>query len=335
MNYQLLINPKHYNIYNKNTDKIILSEFNILNNKYNFAKEVQIKNICNLNYICFKSEDISVIQNKISELSFFLGIFEEKNTYLKAIDLKENCFINKNISSILKYSGKTNEVFTKMMLNIAENLIDEKENLNLIDPICGKGTTLFEGLVKGHNCYGIEISPKVVEESAVFLRKFLENEKLKFSLNKEKFSGENKSFKAEKYIFKINKNKENKEYKNFEIVACNTVYADKIFKKNFFDIVIGDLPYGVKHSNITNEKQSSITRSPKELLEKNLNVWKNIMKDNGILALSWNTYLLKRIEFEKILEQKGFEIIKEENLLNLEHRVDQAINRDIIFAKKK
>ena len=31
----------------------------------------------------------------------------------------------------------------------------------------------------------------------------------------------------------------------------------KKFKEDFFDLIIGDLPYGVKHSNITNEKQNS------------------------------------------------------------------------------
>ena len=48
--------------------------------------------------------------------------------------------------------------------------------------------------------------------------------------NKEKLSGENKSFKAEKHIFNINKNKESKDNKHFEVVSINTVFADKILK---------------------------------------------------------------------------------------------------------
>ena len=50
--------------------------------------------------------------------------------------------------------------------------------------------------------------------------------------------------------------------------------------------------------------------------------------------MSWNTFLLKRNEFEKLLINKGFEVVKNENLLSFEHRVDQAINRDFIVAKK-
>ena len=272
--------------------------------------------------------------DKISELSFVLGIFEQKNELLKPIAKTNIEFVNNNISSLLKYSGKTNEYFTKLMINIAANLIDKNENINLLDPICGKGTSLYEGLIKGYNCYGIEIASKVVEEIFIFLKKFLEKERYKFNSKKEKFSGENKSFKAEKFIFEINKNKENKDFKHFEVVSANTFFTDKIYKKSFFDIIVGDLPYGVKHSNISNEKQNSFTRNPKELLEKSLDSWKNVLNENGILVISWNTFLLKREDFKNLLTSKGFKVIENENLLSFEHRVDQAINRDIIVAKK-
>ncbi len=335
MNYCLLINNKHYLTYNVNAEKIILAEFNILNEKYKFAENVQIRDICGLKYLSYKNINDNIdILDKISELSFVLGIFEQKKELLKPIAKTNIEFVNNNISSLLKYSGKTNEYFTKLMINIAANLIDKNENINLLDPICGKGTSLYEGLIKGYNCYGIEIASKVVEEIFIFLKKFLEKERYKFNSKKEKFSGENKSFKAEKFIFEINKNKENKDFKHFEVVSANTFFTDKIYKKSFFDIIVGDLPYGVKHSNISNEKQSSFTRNPKELLEKSLDSWKNVLNENGILVISWNTFLLKREDFKNLLTSKGFKVIENENLLSFEHRVDQAINRDIIVAKK-
>lgn len=334
MKFAILINPKHFRNYNTSSEKILLAEFNILNRKYNFASNIEIKEICDINYLLFDAESITNIIEEISNLSFNLALFEIKNDLLKPIKKERNDFVNSNISSMLKYSGKTNEYFTELMLNIASNLIDKKDDINLLDPICGKGTTLFEGLVKGYNCYGIEIAPKVVDEIAVFLRKFLENERYKFNLKKEKFSGANKSFKAERYIFDITKNKENRDNKHFEVVSGNTIYADKIFKKDYFDIIIGDLPYGVKHSNITNEKQNSFTRSPKELLQNSLSVWKNLLNNDGIMILSWNTFLLKRNEFVSLLEEKGLKLVDIDSINNFEHRVDQAINRDLIVVKK-
>ncbi len=62
--------------------------------------------------------------------------------------------------------------------------------------------------------------------------------------------------------------------------------------------------------------------------------WKKVLNKDGLLIMSWNTFLLKRNEFEKLLINKGFEVVKNENLLSFEHRVDQAINRDFIVAKK-
>lgn len=334
MKYAILINNKHYLTYNKNSDNIILSEFNILNESLNFAKDIKLENLCGLNYLIFDADDIKIYLPKISTLSFLLGIFEYKDGYLKPIEKEFKEFINPNISSILKYSGKTNEYFTRLMINIGSYILNKNENLNILDPICGKGTTLYESLINGYNCYGIEIAPKVVDEIAVFLRKFLENERYKFSYKKEKLSGENKSFKAEKHIFNINKNKDSKDNKHFEVVSVNTVFSDKIFKKDYFDLIVGDLPYGVKHSNITNEKQNSFTRSPKELLEKSLDSWKKVLNKDGLLVMSWNTFLLKRNEFENILINKGFEVVENDNLLNFKHRVDQAINRDFIVARK-
>lgn len=334
MDYAILINPKHYLTYNINSEKIIFSEFNILNQKYNFSKNIKLTNICGLNYLIFDCENIEKYNKYISKLSFLLGLFEYKDNLLKPIEKNNLEYINNNISSLLKYSGKTNEYFTKLMINIGSFLIEKEDNINLLDPICGKGTSLYEGLSQSYNCYGIEIASKVVDETAVFLRKFLENEKFKFKYKKEKFSGANKSFKAEKNIFEITKTKESKDIKIFEVVSSNTIYSDKIYKKDYFDIIVGDLPYGVKHSNITNEKQNSFTRSPKELLESSLTAWKNVLNENGVLILSWNTFLLKRKDFEEILKSKGFKVLDNENLINFEHRVDQAINRDLIVAKK-
>lgn len=334
MKYCLLINSKHYLTYNTNSEKIIFAEFNILNNKFNFATNISIEDICGIKYLVFESENIDNYLQKISDLTFVLAIFEMVNGLLKPISKNNLQYINSNISSMLKYSGKTNEYFTRLMINIASNLIEKEENINLLDPICGKGTSLYEGLIKGYNCYGVEIASKVVDEIALFLKKYLEGEKYKYNSKKEKFSGANKSFKAEKYIFEINKNKESKQFKHFEVVSANTIYTDKIYKKEFFDIIVGDLPYGVKYSNITNEKQSSFTRSPKELLEKSLDVWCNCLNIDGIMILSWNTFLLKRTEFVELIKNKGYKVLEYENLNNFEHRVDQAINRDFICIKK-
>lgn len=372
MKYALLIKPKHFRTYNTQAEKICLAEFYLNNQSLNnFAKEIKIENFGGLYYLTFNAENLTEEINKtLSRVSFVLGIFEieivNKNQLLKPINKSFEYFVNSNISSLMKYSGKTNEDFTRLMLSVAlaslkcqslkrvdneknisinnnkNNIVSNEktlncqnnfclENINILDPICGKGTS-FEGLAHGLNCYGVEIAPKVVEESATYLKKFLENERLKFNFKKEKFSGAGKSFKAEKFVFEIAKTKENKNPKHFEIISGNTIYTDKYFKKNSIDIIIGDLPYGVKHSNITNEKQNSFTRSPEMLLKESIPIWKNVLKENGVLVISWNTFLLSKHDFCQILQNNGFKIFDNELYNSFEHRVDQAINRDFVVA---
>jgi hypothetical protein len=49
--------------------------------------------------------------------------------------------------------------------------------------------------------------------------------------------------------------------------------------------------------------------------------------------LAWNTYVAKRAEAAAILSEHGLSIVEEPGYLDLEHRVDQAISRDVLVAR--
>jgi tRNA G10 N-methylase Trm11 len=248
-------------------------------------------------------------------------------------------YFNTDISSILKYTGKTNEIFTRMMINVALFSSDfyNEANIKLLDPIAGKGTTLFEGLICGYDVYGIEIGDKTVSEAYQYIKKYLETEKYKHNTKIEKISGENKSFTSSRYIIETAKSKEDFKQENFktiELIAGNSVYANKYYKKNSFHIIVGDLPYGVQHGNVTNEKQSSLTRNPKELLMSCLPGWRDILMPGGTIVLAWNKFVLSKEEMNSVFEQNKFSVLQNDDYNNFEHRVDQAIKRDIIVAKR-
>ena len=66
-----------------------------------------------------------------------------------------------DLITIQKYPGKTNEQFTKLLLNVtlmasafAGQMIDRK--LSVLDPLCGRGTTLNQALMYGYDAAGIE-----------------------------------------------------------------------------------------------------------------------------------------------------------------------------------
>ncbi len=331
--YALLMHPGHNRVYFESAKKLAKAELSLTcNNIY----EVEEKTIGGLEYITFACEKESFFEQieTISRLSFVFGIFEYSNGLLLPIDKVANYFVDEDISVILKYVGKTNELFTRFMLNIGRNLVSDKE-IFLLDPVAGKGTTLYEGLMQNMNVFGIELNDKVAQESYTFVKKYLENKRIKHSTNKIKISGENKSFVANKYGINILADKEKKKFLDFSIIGGNSFYADKMMKKDSINLIVGDLPYGVQHQNVAISKGGSGMRNPAELLSACLPHWANVLKKNGVLVISWNTFLLPREKFCTILENNGFAVIDKDIFRDLEHRVDQAIMRDVIFAYKK
>ena len=347
MTYAILQHPGHNRVYFETALRLSLCEFRIAAQKFSVAYEnLRNENICGIDYLAFDTSaaltggDIGIL----SGLSFVFALFEidgiGKN--LRFIPLKrlnEN-FVSDSISSILKYTGKTNEIFTRMMLNIAAASIDcnAQGGINLLDPIAGKGTTIYEALIKGYNSYGIEIGDKVTTEAYLYLKRFLENAKYKFSLDTVKISGAGKAFTATRHSFTMAQNKQafkDGDTRYAEFIAGNSRHAKSFYKKNFFHMIVGDLPYGVQHGNVTNEKQSSLTRNPTELLNACLPSWLEVLRPGGCIVLAWNSNVLPHEKMALLFEKNGLVLKNGEAYADFEHRVDQAITRDIIVANKR
>ena len=52
----------------------------------------------------------------------------------------------------------------------------------------------------------------------------------------------------------------------------------------------------------------------------------------GAAAISFNTLTLPRDKLNRILEDSGFSVCTDDDLLHLRHEVEQAVVRDVIFA---
>lgn len=341
--YAILGNPGHNRVYFEEANRLALSELQIAFGRMTATcTEARSEKIAGIDYSLFTSEKRLMEEDVriISSLSFAYALYEWDSVeqLLRPIVKNEVSFLDSDLSSILKYSGKTNELFTRLMLNIAElsSEFSDSEDIRLLDPIAGKGTTLFEGLMRGYHTYGIEIGDKVVAESYHYLKKYLETKRYKHTSKSIRFSGDNKEFTAKRYQFEIGRSKNDfkeNHQRTCEMIAGNSLYANRLFKKNFFHLIVGDLPYGVQHGNVTKEKQSSLTRSPEALLTACLPGWYEVLKPGGCLVLAWNTYVFPRQALVALLGNYGFEVLDgvyEEFV----HQVDRSIRRDLVVAKK-
>ena len=202
--YALLINPGHNRVYYRSSQSLSLCELTICSqNMEALVSDIKIEAIADIPYLTFNSErelsekDLDVI----SRLSFVFALYKVEEEMLSPVLIPNNKLTDENLSGLLKYTGKTNELFTRMMLNLALSSCDniDYSTAVVLDPIAGKGTTLFEAAAQGINSCGIEIGEKAAAEAFTYFKKYLETEKLKHNSDIIRQSGENKSFTAKRY----------------------------------------------------------------------------------------------------------------------------------------
>lgn len=345
MTYAVLYHPGHNRVYFETSLRLAEAEFVILSGLLSVPCEnLQNRRIQGVSYLTFDTPapltggDLRLL----SGLSFAYALFSlkerEGEIWLRPIELLREDYVDSSMSSMLKYTGKTNELFTRMMLNIAYASQPCREGIRLLDPVAGKGTTLYEGLIRGYDSYGIEIGEKVTLEAYHFIKRFLEHARYKFTVSTLKCSGPGKSFTALRHTFLLARTKEEKKAgqgKTMELIAGDSRHARAFFQPGFFHMIVGDLPYGIQHGNVTNEKQSSFTRNPSELVQRCLPAWKEVLRPGGVILLSWNSNVLSREKLAAIFSQQGMRVLEEGAYCQLEHQVDQSIRRDILVAVKQ
>jgi hypothetical protein len=67
------------------------------------------------------------------------------------------------------------------------------------------------------------------------------------------------------------------------------------------------------------------------LLRAAVPVWAELLAGGGALGLSWNTHVADRAQAAAILAHSGLSVVE---YPDLSHRVDQAILRDVLVARK-
>jgi hypothetical protein len=78
----------------------------------------------------------------------------------------------------------------------------------------------------------------------------------------------------------------------------------------------------------------ALSRTPGALLADALPGWVKLLRPGGALGISWNTYVAGRDELAVILGSAGLTVFDKDPYTGFEHRVDQAIVRDLIVARK-
>lgn len=314
------------------TEKLSLGELLLTTQKMTTHCEgIRIESIAGLRMALFDAEGPLPPEDlaRIARLSCLYALFERQGELLRPLKPPFDAPFREDLSGILKYTGKTNAMFTRLMLHIAELSLqrEPKGRVRLLDPVAGKGTTLYEALMRGWDAAGIEIVHSAAHDAAVYFQKYLETEKWKHKAHKEKAYG----MPTWRFTFGRDKDALRDAPGEWVMVAADASRADQFFGKAAFDIIVGDLPYGVAHGNIAGAKPQ---RSPEALLRACLPAWRTALRPGGVLALSFNVHVFASEQMAELLARNGLAPLREPPYDAFAHRVDASIKRDILVAVK-
>ncbi len=284
----------------------------------------------------------------LSQLSSAYALFEVSGLrgedggtpLLRPVTLTPLDQFDDDLLTIQKYVGKTNEFFTKLLLNVtvlasasAGDMLDRR--LRVLDPLCGRGTTLNQVLTYGWDAAGIEIDGKDVEAYSGFLRTYLKRKRLKHQAELTPIRRDRKvlgrrfhvTLAADKAAYKSG------DALDLTVVNADTRRARDFFRSGSFDAIVTDAPYGVQHGSRSGAP-GELSRSPLDLLSAALPGWVDLLRPGGALGMSWNTHVARREDAAAALTAAGLRVCDGPAYLGFRHRVDQAILRDVLVATK-
>ena len=264
--------------------------------------------------------------------SLFFALFEKTGDLLRPVDVPAWQYLPDSLNTILKYPGKTNEQFTRMMVNLALAAArNTREVPTLLDPMCGQGTTLFEAAIRGWNAIGVEVQEQPLHKGATYLVKYLETGRYKHKRSEEKRTQGGKRI-AQLISVQYAAKKDDwyaENTRKVQFFRADSALCGQLLGKNAADLLVCDLPYGVQHGAAGG---GSLQRNAAKIVREVADGWFAALRPGAGVALAYNSLTTPRHQLAEAMEAVGFTVLPQ--VEGLEHRVDQAILRDVLVARK-
>lgn len=297
-----------------------------------FARDIADSDLAGVGYLGFSTDDLEASHlATIASQSTAFALFERVDDLLRPLALPDVEVLDDDLVTIPKYQGKTNEQFTRLLLNVTLAAIEREATgpRQVLDPLAGRGTTLSSAMLLGHDGFGVEADEKAFEQMAAFTKTWLRRKRLKHTAD---VTPVRRDGKAVGKRFDATLRLEDRILKLTTFTGDTRESAD-LFGKKKFDAIVTDAPYGVVHGSTTDVRGGSKRdRSPARLLKEAVGVWASQLMHGGALGLSWNTFGLPREELVALLEAAGLQVKTEGPWERFAHRVDASIRRDLVVA---
>lgn len=332
MTYAFLLYP-HANIrYRQSLLQLAMQELSMTLSALGREAEVVPQKMGGAMFLTFEAAKLTERDMRmLSQLASVYMLFEMEDGKLTTLERTHPNYVGEDLPALLKYKGKTNEMFTDTMLTMAlaasAFMPVHDSQLVVCDPMAGRGTTLMLALRRGYHGVGIEIGKADVKEAADYMTRYLEFHRIKYKRTDSALTVRGQvGGRENKFVFSDSaEHFKDGDTRTLRLICGDTREAEALLKPNSVHLMVTDAPYGVQKG--TAGRQDSIGGT----IAAALPGWFDVLKSGGVLAMSFNTHVTRREGLVRLFEKAGFEIVQ---TANLEHWVEQAISRDVILARK-
>ncbi len=339
--YALLVLPAVNRVYAEASVRLTTAELEVFNRGALGGRLSGIAEavIGGVPYVTFEADALGEDDAAhLANLSSIYALFRRDGLLLEPVGLRPLDAFDDDLLTIQKYPGKTNEQFTKLLLNVtllssgfADRMLTRR--FSVLDPLCGRGTTLNQALMYGFDSAGIDLDQRDFDSYATFIRTWLKNKRLKHDAQLTRVRREHRQV-ARRLDVAVGRTKES--YKAGDALSLTYVNADttaalEFYRRRTFDLVVADAPYGVQHGSRT---AGGLARGPLDLLAAAAPVWAELLRPGGAIGIAWNTRVARRADAAAVLASAGLEPLDSGPYLDFAHRVDQSIMRDVLVARR-
>ncbi|GAB2549222.1 TRM11 family SAM-dependent methyltransferase [Brachybacterium huguangmaarense] len=259
---------------------------------------------------------------------------EGPDPLLRPVALPDPHRYGSDLETTLRYPGKTNEQFTALLLNLAAAASERRAGLldgtlRVLDPMCGRGSTLSRALRLGLSATGADIDKADIEAYRAFLLTWMRTHRLKHTSDSGRLASHGTVL-GTRFVAELAPDKEARRAgrtQRLELLRCDTTRLGDALGSAGVDALVADLPYGVQHGARTG---GALARSPLATLAEALPVWRGLLRRDGGMALALNRRTAPFDDAARTLEAAGFAVVSADG--EFRHRVDQSIDRDVLVA---
>ena len=268
---------------------------------------------------------LSMEEDKYSDLlrlSFALGVYRIDGDALVPLAYHPGFSLHEDFVFGSKYRGKTNERLTQLLINIGLATIGDSihlDELSILDPMCGRGTSLLWAMRYGISSFGVDIDPRGMDDIQRNIKKWCKIHRQKHTL-RQGFLGVKPNKKKQGVCIDFQA-----ENTSLKAVHGDCRHIRRIFKEKKFSLILSDIPYGVQHQT------GRGTRNSLSLLQESIPVWKQSLMTDGAMVISFNRNIPKRKAVLEVCRSHNLKVID----FSIPHRMSESIVRDIVVCQSE